>query len=40
LRRKLLGEVEALKALRKRVSKEIGAFMSQKKLAEADAKKN
>jgi seryl-tRNA synthetase len=39
LRRKLLGEVEALKALRKRVSKEIGALMGQNKLAEADAKK-
>jgi seryl-tRNA synthetase len=39
LRRKLLGEVEGLKAQRKRVSKEIGALMGQKKTAEADAKK-
>jgi seryl-tRNA synthetase len=39
LRRKLLGEVEALKAQRKRVSKEIGALMGQKKTAEADARK-
>jgi seryl-tRNA synthetase len=39
LRRKLLGEVEALKAQRKRVSKEIGALMGQKKVAEAEAKK-
>jgi seryl-tRNA synthetase len=38
-RRKLLGEVESLKALRKRVSKEIGALMGQKKNAEAEAKK-
>jgi seryl-tRNA synthetase len=38
-RRKLLGEVESLKAQRKRVSKEIGALMGQKKLAEAEAKK-
>jgi len=38
-RRKALGEVETLKALRNRVSKEIGALMGQKKLAEADAKK-
>jgi seryl-tRNA synthetase len=38
-RRKLLSEVEALKAHRKRVSKEIGALMGQKKLAEAEAKK-
>jgi seryl-tRNA synthetase len=38
-RRKLLGEVESLKALRNRVSKEIGALMAQKKQAEADAKK-
>ena len=37
--RKLLGEVESLKAQRKRVSKEIGALMGQKKLAEAEAKK-
>ncbi len=39
LRRKTLGEVEALKAERKRASKEIGALMGQKKLAEAEAKK-
>lgn len=39
LRRKLLGEVEALKAQRKRVSKEIGSLMGQKKVAEAEAKK-
>jgi len=38
-RRKLLGEVEQLKATRNRVSKEIGALMGQKKLAEAEAKK-
>ena len=38
-RRKLLAEVESLKAQRKRVSKEIGALMGQKKLAEAEAKK-
>src|ERR1035441_818401 len=38
-RRKLLGEVEALKAQRKRVSKDIGALMGQKKTAEAEAKK-
>jgi len=38
-RRGLLGEVESLKAHRKRVSKEIGALMGQKKLAEAEAKK-
>ena len=38
-RRKLLGEVEKLKAYRKSVSKEIGALMGQKKTAEADAKK-
>ena len=38
-RRKLLGEVEALKAQRNRVSKEIGALMGQKKTAEAEAKK-
>lgn len=38
-RRKLLAEVEALKALRNRVSKEIGALMGQKKVAEANAKK-
>jgi seryl-tRNA synthetase len=39
VRRKLLQEVEALKAQRKRVSKEIGALMGQKKLDEAEAKK-
>jgi seryl-tRNA synthetase len=39
LRRKLLGEVEALKAQRKRVSKEIGTLIGQKKIAEAEAKK-
>jgi len=38
-RRKALAEVEALKSLRNRVSKEIGALMGQKKLAEAEAKK-
>jgi seryl-tRNA synthetase len=38
-RRKLLGEVESLKAQRKRVSKEIGALMGRKKIAEAEAKK-
>ena len=38
-RRKLLGEVEALKAQRNRASKEIGSLMSQKKTAEAEAKK-
>jgi len=38
-RRKLLGEVEALKSQRNRVSKEIGALMGQKKLKEAEAKK-
>jgi seryl-tRNA synthetase len=39
-RRKLLAEVEALKAQRNRVAKEIGALMGQKKLEEAEAKKN
>jgi seryl-tRNA synthetase len=39
LRRKLLGEVEALKAQRKRAAKEIGALIGQKKTAEAEAKK-
>ena len=39
LRRKALAEVEALKATRNRVSKEIGNLIGQKKLAEADAKK-
>jgi seryl-tRNA synthetase len=38
-RRKILAEVETLKAARNRVSKEIGALMGQKKTAEADAKK-
>jgi seryl-tRNA synthetase len=38
-RRKILGEVEALKAQRNRVSKEIGVLMGQKKTAEAGAKK-
>ncbi len=38
-RRKYLLEVETLKSLRNRVSKEIGALMGQKKIAEADAKK-
>jgi seryl-tRNA synthetase len=39
MRRKTLAEVEALKAQRNRVSKEIGALMGQKKTAEAEAKK-
>jgi seryl-tRNA synthetase len=38
-RRKALAEVESLKALRNRVSKEIGALMGQKKLEEAEGKK-
>ena len=38
-RRKALAEVESLKAQRNRVSKEIGALMGQKKLDEAEAKK-
>lgn len=38
-RRNLLTEVESLKSQRNRVSKEIGALMGQKKLAEAEAKK-
>ena len=38
-RRKFLAEVETLKAQRNRVSKEIGALMGQKKIAEAEAKK-
>ncbi len=38
-RRKHLLEVETLKSQRNRVSKEIGALMGQKKIAEADAKK-
>src|SRR5436190_23536708 len=37
-RRKLLVEVEQLKATRNKVSKEIGALMGQTKLAEAEAK--
>jgi seryl-tRNA synthetase len=38
-RRKLLNEVEAMKAQRNRASKEIGALMAQKKVQEAEAKK-
>jgi seryl-tRNA synthetase len=38
-RRKILAEVESLKAQRNKVSKEIGALIAQKKIAEADAKK-
>ena len=38
-RRKLLAEVEQVKALRNRVSKEIGALMGQKKTVEAEEKK-
>jgi seryl-tRNA synthetase len=38
-RRKALSGVEALKAQRNRVSKEIGALMARKQLAEAEAKK-
>lgn len=38
-RRKLLAEVETLKAQRNKVSKEIGALMGQKKIAEAEAQK-
>jgi len=38
-RRKILAEVEALKAQRNKASKEIGALMSRKKTAEAEAKK-
>jgi seryl-tRNA synthetase len=38
-RRKFLSEVETLKSQRNRVSKEIGALMGQKKIAEAEAKK-
>jgi seryl-tRNA synthetase len=38
-RRKALGEVESLKAIRNRVSKEIGALMGQKKHEEAEARK-
>jgi seryl-tRNA synthetase len=39
LRRKTLAQVETLKAERNKVSKEIGALMGQKKIAEAEAKK-
>lgn len=39
-RRKILAEVEQLKAHRNRVSKEIGALMAQKKTQEAEARKN
>ena len=39
-RRKSLAEVESFKSTRNRVSKEIGALMGQKKLAEAEAKKS
>src|ERR1041385_21915 len=38
-RRKALAEVEALKAQRNRVSKEIGALMGQKKIEDAEVKK-
>lgn len=38
-RRKLLNEVESLKAQRNRASKDIGALMGQKKVQEAEAKK-
>jgi seryl-tRNA synthetase len=38
-RRKLIAEVEQHKATRNKVSKEIGALMGQKKLAEAETKK-
>jgi seryl-tRNA synthetase len=38
-RRKILAEVETLKAQRNKTSKEIGALMGQKKTAEAEAKK-
>lgn len=38
-RRKLVNEVESLKAQRNRTSKEIGALMGQKKAQEAEAKK-
>src|SRR5439155_17913356 len=39
-RRRLLAEVEELKAQRNRVSKEIGTLMAQKNIADADVKKN
>src|SRR4051812_23818108 len=38
-RRSLLTQVEGLKALRNRVSKEIGALIGQKKVTEAEEKK-
>ncbi len=38
-RRKILAEVETLKSQRNRVSKEIGALMGQKKIAEAEERK-
>ncbi|MGA2657232.1 MAG: serine--tRNA ligase [Verrucomicrobiota bacterium] len=38
-RREAMRQVEALKAQRNRVSKEIGAFMGQKRIAEAEARK-
>ena len=38
-RRKILAEVESLKAQRNRVSKEIGALMGQKKIQEAEVRK-
>jgi seryl-tRNA synthetase len=38
-RRKLLAEVESLKAQRNRDAKEIGTLMAQKKAAEAESKK-
>src|SRR5947207_3268114 len=38
-RRKMLVEVEGLKAQRNRVSKEIGAMMAQKQAAEAESRK-
>src|SRR5512141_2416735 len=38
-RRKLLNEVEVLKAQRNKASKEIGALMGQKKVQEAEARK-
>ena len=40
LRRTKLAEVEGLKAQRNRVSKEIGALMAQRKIADAEAKKS
>lgn len=38
-RRKFLAEVESLKSRRNRASKEIGALMAQKKIADAEAAK-